>query len=84
MEDSKWKFEGTPWEFMHMVHHACVVYEFVRKKKPGVMDILTDEEAFQKAAEELGITYEAVKAEMHRNIDLADRLDDLMDESKGM
>ncbi|MBR1710481.1 MAG: hypothetical protein IJ719_16915 [Clostridia bacterium] len=82
MGERDWKFEGTLWEFIHMVRHACVVYEYVREKKTGVIDILTDEDAFRKAADEYGITYEAVKAEIRRNLDFADHLDELMEENK--
>ena len=82
MEENGWRFKGTPWEFIQLVRHACVVYEYVKAKRKGVMAIFTEEEAFQKAADELGITYEAVKAEMHNNLDFADYLDELMEKVK--
>ena len=81
MEDGRWKFNGTPWEFIHMVRHACVVYEYVRGRKRGIMNVLMEEEEFQKAADELGITYGAVKAEMHSILDLSDRVDMILEET---
>ncbi len=81
MKDNIWKFEGTSWEFIQLVRHACVVYECVKTKRNDVMQILTDDKAFQEAADEYGITYEAVKDTMRHNLDLADHLDGILNSS---
>ena len=44
--------------------------------------ILTEKEVFQKVADELRITYEAVKAEMHSNLNCVEHLDEHMEECK--
>ena len=72
---SEWRFNGTPWEFINLVRHACVVYECVREKRKDVLDVLTNDAIFQKTAEEYGITYDVVKSEMHNMLDFADRLE---------
>ena len=72
---SEWRFNGTPWEFINLVRHACVVYECVRKKRKDVLDVLTNDAVFQKTAEEYGITYDVVKSEMHNMLDFADWLE---------
>ena len=52
MVEDKWSFKGTPWEFVHLVRHACVVYECVQRKRNGIIEILMDDEVFEKTADE--------------------------------
>ena len=82
MVEDKWNFKGTPWEFVHLVRHACVVYECVKRKRNGILEILMDDEVFEKAADEFGITYDTIKNEMRINLDFADRLDEIMENCK--
>ncbi len=82
MVEDKWSFNGTPWEFIHLVRHACVVHECVKRKRNIIINILTDDEVFEKAADELGITYDTITNEMRRNLDFAERLDEIMEKCK--
>ena len=64
------------------MRHACVVYECVKRKRNGILEILMDDEVFEKAADEFGITYDTIKNEMCRNLDFAERLDEIMENCK--
>jgi hypothetical protein len=48
----------------------------------GILEILMDDEVFEKAADEFGITYDTIKNEMRRNLDFAERLDEIMENCK--
>lgn len=78
--EEHWQFAGTPWEFIQLVRRACVVYEYVRQNKLGILDLLSDTDAYLAAAEETGITYDVVKEVMRWELTAADHLDQLMEE----
>ena len=80
LKEKKWVFHGFPWELIHLVRFACVGYELYQNKREGVLRILCDNEKFDDAAAEFGITYDAVKDAMHTALHVSDLIDKQLNE----
>lgn len=65
-QKTEWKYDGTLWDFIEIVQWSLVMREVMDHKKDELWTIMASPELVRNAADEYGITYQAVADEMVR------------------